>query len=263
MDNANSREYLAKIRDQCLENLRRTQHAPSVQMTDVPRDSLGGMNEDDEAALDDLDEDEYPDRRKTQRQFDKYVEKNGELSDSEDEDMSEANGIRKQLGEKKRRAHLNYRSIQDVNNDSGMDSGMGTPAAGSSLPEIDNDIDMEEAGASGALSLQGVLKDSALASGLASPRIVADADTTMVDAGAATSTVAATEGPEAKAEAPSYTTAAPSILEPARDAASKAEIKKEMEADDAAVVAEAQGVQKRAEDDADGQARTVRVAETQ
>lgn len=260
MDNANSREYLAKIRDQCLENLRRTQHAPSVQMTDVPRDSLGGMNDDDEAALDDLDEDEYPDRRKTQRQFDKYVEKNGELSDSEDEDMNEANGIRKQLGEKSRRARINYRGIQDVNNDSGVDSGVGTPAAGSSLPDVDNDIDMDEAGLSAAPSLQGVIDDSALASGVASPQVTADADTTMEDAGAApgapVSTAAATEEPEAtsfgtpsQAQAPPT----PSILDPAGDPASKAEIKKEMEADDAGVAAEAEGVQERAEADADGQ----------
>jgi histone deacetylase 1/2 len=233
-------------------------------MTDVPRDSLGGMNDDDEAALDDLDEDEYPDRRKTQRQFDKYVEKNGELSDSEDEEMIEANGIRKQLGEKVRRARINYRGIQDVNNDSGMDSGMGTPAAGSSLPDIDNDVDMEEAGASGAPSLQGAVTDSALESGVASPQVVADADTTMEDAGAAASTVAATEEPEVKpAETPSHAIAAPSILDPAGDAASKADIKKEVEADDAAVVADVEGVQARAEDDAEGQAKAVAVTETQ
>lgn len=233
-------------------------------MTDVPRDSLGGMNDDDEAALDDLDEDEYPDRRKTQRQFDKYVEKNGELSDSEDEEMNEANGIRKQLGEKVRRARINYRGIQDVNNDSGMDSGMGTPAAGSSLPDIDNDVDMEETGASGAPSLQCAVNESALESGVASPQAVADVDTTMEDAGAAASAVAATVEPEFKpAGTPSHATATPSILDPVGDAASKADIKKEIEADDAAVVAEAEGVQKRADDDVEREAKVAVVAETQ
>ena len=57
MDNANSREYLEKIRIQVIENLKRTTFAPSVQMQDVPRDSLA-MNDEDEAAMDDLDEDE-------------------------------------------------------------------------------------------------------------------------------------------------------------------------------------------------------------
>ena len=267
MDNANSREYLAKIRDQCLENLRRTQHAPSVQMTDVPRDSLGGMNDDDEAALDDLDEDEYPDRRKTQRRFDKFIEKNGELSDSEDEEMNEANGIRKQ-GDKERRARINYRGIQDVNNDSGMDSGMGTPAAGSSLPDVDNDVDMDEVGASGVPSIQGAVNDSALASGVASPQVAADADTAMEDAEVATSAsaVIATENPEATSEkAPSQTPApaTPSILDPAGDAASKADIKTEIKTEYSAIVAEAERVQERAEDDADGQARLAAVAQSQ
>jgi histone deacetylase 1/2 len=231
-------------------------------MTEVPRNPLGGMTEDDEAALDDLDEEEYPDRRQTQRRFDKYIEKDGELSDSEDDEMNGANGIRKQLGEKARRAELNYRSIQHVNNDSGMDSGMGTPAAGSSLPDIDNDVDMGDTGASGAPSLQGVINGSALASGVASPQLAADADTTMEDAGPVASTVAAIEELAAKVEAPSHAPAAPSILAPAGDDASKAEIKKEIEAEDAAIVAEAEGVQERAEDDADGQARSAAVAGT-
>ena len=52
MDNANSREYLEKIRQQVIDNLKKTTFAPSVQMTDVPRDSLA-MNDEDEAALDD------------------------------------------------------------------------------------------------------------------------------------------------------------------------------------------------------------------
>merc|ERR1711939_299144 len=53
MDNANSKEYLEKILTQVLENLKRTAHAPSVQMTDVPRESLGMK---DEMNVDELDE---------------------------------------------------------------------------------------------------------------------------------------------------------------------------------------------------------------
>lgn len=141
MDNANSKEYLEKILTQVLENMKRTAHAPSVQMTDVPRDSLG-MNDDDEAALDDLDDDENPDTRITQRKADKYVEKNGELSDSEDEDMDDLNGPNR-----KRRLQLNYRRIMDVGgNDSGVEtgSGVGTPLQGSSLPDDADDMNVDE-----------------------------------------------------------------------------------------------------------------------
>ncbi|KIW99809.1 uncharacterized protein Z518_10737 [Rhinocladiella mackenziei CBS 650.93] len=143
MDNANSREYLEKILTQVLENMRRTAHAPSVQMTDVPRDSLG-MNDDDEAALDDLDEDENPDKRITERKAEKYVQKNGELYDSDDEEMDDMNG---RPSSRKRRALQNYRHIMDVGgNDSGMEtnSGMGTPQQGSSLPDDADEMNVDE-----------------------------------------------------------------------------------------------------------------------
>jgi len=139
MENANSKEYLEKILGQVLENMKRTAHAPSVQMTDVPRESLG-MNDDEEAALDDLDEDENPDKRITQRKADKYVEKDGELSESEDEEINEANGIRRQSS-RRRRININYRSIMDVSGDSGVETGsaLGTPQQGSSVPD-DGDV---------------------------------------------------------------------------------------------------------------------------
>lgn len=140
MDNANSKEYLDKIRAQVIENLRRTTFAPSVQMTDVPRESLA-VNDEDEAELDDLDEDQNPDKRNTQHRFNKYVENTGELSDSEDEEMNEANGVRKQPGSRKRRNRLDYRNLTDYNGDSAMTSGAATPQAASSIP--DNDVDEE------------------------------------------------------------------------------------------------------------------------
>ena len=111
MDNANSQEYLQKIKVQVIENLKRTTFAPSVQMTDVPRDPVGYDDEAD-AELDDLDQDENPDSRFTKRRWDKYVEKDGELSDSEDEDMNEENGVRKQPNSEKRR-----RNMMDFQND--------------------------------------------------------------------------------------------------------------------------------------------------
>jgi histone deacetylase 1/2 len=270
MDNANSREYLSKIRDQCLENLRRTQHAPSVQMTDVPRDSLGGMNDDDEAALDDQDEDEYPDRRNTQRRADKYIEKNGELSDSEDEDINEQNGIRKQIAEKSRRARINYRGIQDVHNDSGMDSVIDTPAGGSSLPDIDNDVDMDEGVASAAPSLQGAVNDSALASGAVSPQMATDADTTMEGTevapaapGATTEEFSAAQQEATPPDSPLHTSepAPSSTLHSAAGPTTAADIKKEIEAEDTSIAAEAEGHKERDESDAEGQLQTEAAAE--
>jgi histone deacetylase 1/2 len=146
MDNANSKEYLEKIRTQVIENLRRTTFAPSVQMTDVPRDSMA-INDEEEAELDDMDEDQNPDKRSTQHRFNKYVEKPGELSDSEDEEMNEANGVRKQPGTRKRRNRLDYRNLTDWNGDSGITSGAVTPQAASSIPDndVDEDLNLEDA----------------------------------------------------------------------------------------------------------------------
>lgn len=113
MDNANSREYLEKIRKQVLENLRNVAFAPSVQMTDVPRDSLmPGLDDETEAAMDDLDEDENKDTRMTQRRHDKAVEHEGELSDSEDESAMSELGVHRQLNDPARsRNKANHRHV--------------------------------------------------------------------------------------------------------------------------------------------------------
>ncbi|KAE8331727.1 hypothetical protein BDV39DRAFT_168469 [Aspergillus sergii] len=141
MDNANTKEYLDKIRAQVVENLKRTSFAPSVQMTDVPRDPLvEGMDDEADAILDDLDEDENKDKRFTKRRFDQYVEKPGELSDSEDEEENAANGVRRQPGIMKRRNQVNYRNL-DV--ESGLESGMATPADASSVPDDDMDTTVD------------------------------------------------------------------------------------------------------------------------
>ncbi|KAL4808957.1 hypothetical protein BDV18DRAFT_92541 [Aspergillus unguis] len=145
MDNANTREYLDKIRTQVVENLKRTAFAPSVQMTDVPRESLvDGMDDEAEAILDDLDEDENKDKRFTKRQFDQYIEKPGELSDSEDEDENAANGVSRKPAHLKRRNQANYRL--DLA-DSGVESGMATPQDASSVPddEMDTGVDAKMA----------------------------------------------------------------------------------------------------------------------
>ncbi|KAJ5722347.1 hypothetical protein N7488_000382 [Penicillium malachiteum] len=140
MDNANTKDYLDKIRSQVIENLKRTAFAPSVQMTDVPRNPMvDGMDDEADDVMDDLDEDENKDKRFTQRRFDQYVEKSGELSDSEDEEENAANGVRRQPGVSRRRNQANYRNLDD----SGLDSGNATPQAASSIGdgELDAAVD--------------------------------------------------------------------------------------------------------------------------
>ncbi|KAL8735386.1 MAG: hypothetical protein Q9166_000931 [cf. Caloplaca sp. 2 TL-2023] len=128
MDNANSREYLDKIQLQVIENLKSTTtHAPSVQMTEVPRDPVG-MNDDDDAALDDLDEDTHVDQRKTKRQWDKYMERDDELSASEDDEENERNGVRRQPGMKRRRNIMDYRNPAAAPDDEEMASGAVSPS---------------------------------------------------------------------------------------------------------------------------------------
>jgi histone deacetylase 1/2 len=126
MDNANSNDYLEKIKIQVIENLKKTAFAPSVQMQDVPRDPLGGMTEEEEAELDDLDVDENKDTRHTKRRWDARVEKEGELEDSDDEEEAERHGVRAQNGALKRRNIMNYQN-ENAASDTEM-SGVATPA---------------------------------------------------------------------------------------------------------------------------------------
>ncbi|KAL8804107.1 MAG: hypothetical protein Q9182_002740 [Xanthomendoza sp. 2 TL-2023] len=128
MDNANSRDYLDKIQIQVIENLKSTTtHAPSVQMTEVPRDPIG-INDEDDAALDDLDEDTHADERKTKRQWDNFVEREDELSASEDEEENERHGVRRQPGTKRRRNIMNYQNSAAVPDDEEMASGAASPS---------------------------------------------------------------------------------------------------------------------------------------
>ncbi|BFZ64724.1 histone deacetylase [Saitoella coloradoensis] len=90
MENLNTREYLEKIKTQVLSNLSRTKFAPSVQMQDVPRD-----RDDDED-----EEDDNPDERRNQRMMDKTIQRDDDLSDSEDEGEGGRRDIRNH-GDKK------------------------------------------------------------------------------------------------------------------------------------------------------------------
>ncbi|KAH8160154.1 hypothetical protein CIB48_g8097 [Xylaria polymorpha] len=123
MENANSPEYLEKIKNQLIENLRRTAHVPSVQMQDVPRQSLGAMTDEDDAELDDMDEDENKDVRVTQRQWEQRIERDDEYEESDNEEMEKVNGVHRNGSS--RRAFQDYR-----NSDAENDSGVATPANG-------------------------------------------------------------------------------------------------------------------------------------
>lgn len=271
MDNANSREYLDKIRNQVIENIRKTTFAPSVQLTEVPRDSIA-MDDEDEAALDDLDDDQNPDKRMTQRRFDKQIEKNGELSDSEDEEMAEATGVRKQPGGRKRRNLINYRNIMDPL-DSGLDSGIETPQAGSSLP--DEDVNMEEAPTADAVEKEGatpreVPAESIDASRAQSPEAKAEEDVTMTDGDHAAAVTSTTEEqPTVQQEAtppespPQETAeAAASVNGTEEPPTTEAKVKEEMAAEEAAAVAQEDGLREREEEDTAGQARTEEVSKS-
>ena len=121
MENANNYEYLEKIKIAVIENLKKTAPVPSVQMTDIPRQSLG-MTDEEEAELDDLDEDENKDARTTQRQWEKTRARTDEFDESDDEDMAQANGVN--YDGPPRRSILDYRN-PDANYD--IDSGAATP----------------------------------------------------------------------------------------------------------------------------------------
>lgn len=153
MDNANSPEYLDKIKTQVFENLRATAAAPSVQMMDVPRTPLFPIdNTDDpdkegnpedlderEDRLDDEDDDKNQDTRYTERKWDQRIEHDGELDDSEDEDMNEQNGVKRQPG-RKRPGIMDYRNPHADPGLGDMDSGSNTPADSAPTSETADDM---------------------------------------------------------------------------------------------------------------------------
>ncbi|KAK4543279.1 hypothetical protein LTR36_005638 [Oleoguttula mirabilis] len=128
MDNANSPDYLEKIKQQVYENLRLTQAAPSVQMQDVPRNPMGADEtlDEQEQRLDDeeADREAGKDRRYTQRLWEKKTEREDELSESEDEEMAEAMGARRQPGKARRRGIMDYQNPHAPVDESGANTPM-------------------------------------------------------------------------------------------------------------------------------------------
>lgn len=134
MENANSTEYLEKIKNAVIENLKKT-GAPSVQMQDVPRQSLGGMTDEDDAELDDLDEDRNKDVRMTQRRWEQKVTRDDEFEESDDEEMAEANGVYQTNG--KRKGIMDYKNPHAPDDESRQPSPVVSRAASPAPPAAD------------------------------------------------------------------------------------------------------------------------------
>ena len=154
MDNANSTEYLNKIKTAIIENLSRTKYAPSVQMQDTPRD-IPGLNdvEEQDAELDDLDEDENKDVRKTQRQSDKQIERQDEFSDSDDDEESAGLGISRQPDSERRRGIMDYQNPNAAADDQPTNGEPAPPQelatnrdadAGSDISQAGEDVTMQD-----------------------------------------------------------------------------------------------------------------------
>ncbi|KAH6639669.1 histone deacetylase 1 [Boeremia exigua] len=165
MENANSNDYLHKIKTTVIDNIRRTGR-PSVEaFTNIPDNPLTRAEEDSDVE-DDLDIDMNQDVRSTQRQQDRRIAHNGELyEDSEDEDYKNDLGVRAQPGTKKRRNITDHpnpnavepdgldklRGLDDLNGDSAVSTrqtspaGSRTPAIAEQSVEDDGDVDMDDA----------------------------------------------------------------------------------------------------------------------
>jgi histone deacetylase 1/2 len=168
MENANSHDYLHKIKSTVIENIRRTGR-PSVEaFTNIPPGLNRRAESDAEDEEDDIDADLNRDVRMTQRQRDKEITRDNELYDeSEDEDYKNSLGVRAQPGVKKRRnitdfPNPNAASVQDIDAMNGTEeindesavstrqpsaavkSRTQTPAAGEQSADEDGDVEMDE-----------------------------------------------------------------------------------------------------------------------
>ena len=186
MHNSNSQEYLEKIKNSVIDNLRNLAHAPSVQMTDVPRDPMG-MDDEGDAILDDLDEDENPDRRHTKRRWDKYVEKDGELEESEDEEENRANGVHRQPNAHRRRNIMEFQNPNAAPDDPVTEAAFTRAANG-----YKGDVEMGDAGEEANGQADGSARSSTVNADEATPdEPMADAEEEEEDAIAPDTTVVA------------------------------------------------------------------------
>jgi len=145
MQNQNSVEYLEKIKIKIFENLKETTFVPSVEMQDIPRVSLG-MDDEDDAMLDDADEDDNPDVRMTQRRLDQTKEASGELSESEDDGSDFVGPQARRSGGRKNEANF-----KETEPGSDIDENVNHSSDPSASPksngnESNGDVDMKDVG---------------------------------------------------------------------------------------------------------------------
>ncbi|KAK0734668.1 hypothetical protein B0T26DRAFT_819936 [Lasiosphaeria miniovina] len=172
MENANSYEYLEKIKVSVIENLKKTIPVPSVQMTDVPRTGFG-MSDEQEDELDDLDEDENKDTRVSQRQWEKNVERQDEFEDDDDDEMAQANGIFRPNG--RRPGIMDFQNPNAVDDGMEIDSGVATPAAAPIDTAVDNDETMVDETEEQAAEAETAAEEASTVQAEAEP-VKADAD---------------------------------------------------------------------------------------
>jgi histone deacetylase 1/2 len=172
MENANSHDYLHKIKSTVIDNIRRT-GKPSVEaFTNIPPSAPGlnrNMDSEAEDEDDDLDADENRDVRMTQRQRDQAIEHDGELYDeSDDEDYKNSLGVRPQPGVKKRRNITDYQNpnaafaddidaleMDETNGESAISTGQVSGAISRTnspggAADDDGDVDMDDPAAGAA-----------------------------------------------------------------------------------------------------------------
>jgi histone deacetylase 1/2 len=168
MENANSHDYLHKIKSTVIDNIRRTGR-PSVEaFTNIPNNPMTRDDEESDAD-DDEDADRNPDVRSTERQQDRRVANAAEIEDdSDDEGYKASMGIRDQPGREKsrniRRENPNAArpdgldkipGLDDVNGDGAISTrqtspaGSHTPALAEQSAEDDVDVEMNDAEATG------------------------------------------------------------------------------------------------------------------
>lgn len=240
MDNANSPEYLEKIKNQVLENLKRTtQHAPSVQMQDVPREPLGMNNagpegepetfEEQEDRLDDEDADaeSSKDRRYTSRLWDAKVERDDEFDESDDDEIAAANGVRRQPGQPRRRGIMDHINPHAPNDQSGAN----TPAEDDSRSlngDAEEDAAMDGANETAGPAAAAVAEEGAETK-VKSPESTAQVATAEADSASKAEATSANGAEAAAAPATStgdddmdVDTAAPGISTPPRSPAAAA-----------------------------------------
>jgi histone deacetylase 1/2 len=102
MINMNTPDYIRKIRETVRNYLKTLEHAPSVQMQQVPTDHYSD---------EELEDDHEKDVRITQHDRDVKVARENEIDDSDDEEGP--GGRRMAAGDRRRRNQVQYKEVSD------------------------------------------------------------------------------------------------------------------------------------------------------